>query len=108
MKPNESRMAIRNLAIGAGFGFILLFLVAWLTPASWTHDNHIVLAFILMCVLTLPFGKWILKLDRKKAEKEGGKFDGGLGIGGNWMWLAFGAGGFIIMSHVMYLIENFA
>ena len=107
MTQNERKYANRTLVVGVGFGFIILFLVAWLTPASWTHDNHITSAFCLACALTFPLSVWLHKHDKKKADKEGVPYDGGLSYIGNWFWTILGAGGFIIMSHVMYLIENF-
>lgn len=107
LTPKDASDAIRDIAIGVGFGFIILLLVAWLAPASWTSDNHITLAAILCCALTYPFAIWRIKADKKRDEETGIERDGGLGIIGNWFWTVIGAVPYVLSVHIFFLIEGF-
>ena len=107
LTPKDANDAIRNIAIGVGFGFILFLLVAWLAPDTWESDHHVILSVLLSIALTFPFALWRIKADEKRDRAAGLEWDGGLGIIGSYFWTACSAIVYIVSVHAMFLIEGF-
>lgn len=106
MTKIDTKKFVMNIGNGAVVGVAVMLLTLILSPHSWILSGKIIFAMALGFTLVgFMEANLFQYLDKKKAFKGDGKWDGGLSIPGAWGSFMFGYGFVVIISAIVsYLI----